>query len=67
VHATQGEHKETTHRATLRLDGQVRYGDALYASPSAAARAAVGRNMNGWWFWHFRHKGEWVRLRELRR
>lgn len=65
--ALRGTNRDTTHTAALRVDGQVSYGGALYTSPTAAARAAVGRAVNGWWFWHYKRDGEWVQLRELRR
>lgn len=63
----QGVHKDTTYRGVLRVDGQVRFGGELYESATAAARAAVGRSINGWWFWRMRHGGEWVRLSDLRK
>lgn len=64
--ALRGLHKGVTHRATLRVDGQVRYDGKLYGSVSAAARAAVGRHTNGWHFWRYKHNGEWRRLNQLR-
>jgi hypothetical protein len=45
----------------------VAYGGHVYASPSAAGKAVVGRAVNGWHFWRFRRDGEWVRLRELKK
>jgi hypothetical protein len=63
----RGALKGESYRATLRADGQVRYGKRLFKSPSAAATPATGRRKNGWWFWRVRKGGEWVRLRELRR
>ncbi|MEW5881008.1 MAG: hypothetical protein AB1761_11275 [Pseudomonadota bacterium] len=41
-------------RALLRRDGHIRFGRQLFESPSSAARAAAGRGMRGWAFWHFR-------------
>jgi hypothetical protein len=39
----------------------------LHLSPSAAAAAAAGRPMNGWFWWKFKtDDGKWVRLSELR-
>ncbi len=55
-------------RATLRKDGSIGFRNKLYDSPTGAARIATGRNCNGWEFWSYRNeKGEWVKLRELRR
>lgn len=55
-------------KATLRRDGRISYKKRLYDSPSAAASDAVGRNANGWHFWRYRDsRGEWVRLREMKR
>lgn len=65
--ALRGFYKGETYKATLRTDGQVRYKARLYSSPSAAARAATGRGLRGWWFWHARKGDEWVRLLKWRR
>lgn len=37
--------------ATVLSDGALDIDGARYATPSGAARAVVGRNENGWWFW----------------
>ncbi|MBS0325333.1 MAG: hypothetical protein JSS46_02155 [Proteobacteria bacterium] len=61
-----GYRKKRKFRASLRRDGHISYKGRLYESPSAAARAALGRGANGWSFWTFqRRPREWVRLREL--
>jgi len=36
----------------------VRYGDQLFASLSAAAKAVTGHSTNGWVFWHPAETGE---------
>ena len=55
-------------RALLRRDGYIRFGQQLFESPSSAAKAAAGRGMRGWLFWHFRNShGEWVKLDQLKR
>jgi hypothetical protein len=55
-------------RAVIRRDGQVRFDGTLYSSLSAAAVAALGRAVNGWWFWQVeRGKNNWIRLKEARR
>lgn len=55
-------------RASLRRDGHIRFGRQLFESPSSAAKAAAGRGMRGWAFWHFRDsRGEWVKLERLKR
>lgn len=53
--------------ASLRKDGHISYKGKLYESPTAAARAVVGRAANGWSFWHYKSGAEWVRLQEMRR
>jgi hypothetical protein len=64
----KGWYKQREYRAALRRNGQIFLNRRLYESPSAAASAARGRPTNGWWFWHFKNeKGQWVRLRTLKR
>lgn len=64
----RGERGETRYTATLRKDGQISYGGELFASPSMAGRAALGRNVNGWVFWKYRDgKKGWVLLNTLRK
>ncbi len=54
--------------AKVRKDGTVYYKGTSYNSPSSAATKALGYNSNGWWFWQFKNaKGEWVRLREMKK
>jgi hypothetical protein len=36
----------------------VKYGDQLFASLSAAAKAVTGHSANGWVFWHAAEAGE---------
>lgn len=55
------------YRATLRRDGTIQYGRRVFQSPSAAAKAALGRACNGWTFWHYRDgSGRWVALKNVR-
>lgn len=63
-----GVYKGEAYKATLLKDGHVSYGGQKYESPTAAARAVVGRQVNGWRFWQYRdpRKG-WVELNELRK
>lgn len=65
----RGVYKGKTYRARLRRDGQISCGGRLYATPAAAARAALGFGRNGWYFWQIRLSkgGPWERLRALRR
>lgn len=63
----RGEYKGQRYRATLRKDGHVSYDGTLYTSPTAAAKAVVGRTVNGWRFWTFRKGRAWVMLGDLRR
>lgn len=62
----RADYKGQRYTASLRKNGQVSYGGDLFESPSAAAKAIVGRAANGWHFWWFRRGREWLRLRELR-
>jgi hypothetical protein len=63
----RGWHRGYEYRAFLGMDGTIQYGNEQFESPSAAASAAVGRGMQGWWFWHYKSAaGEWTRLRTLK-
>ena len=63
----RGERGGVRYTATLRRDGQISYAGQLFASPSMAGRAALGRNVNGWVFWMYRDgKKGWVLLNTLR-
>lgn len=62
----RADYKGQRYTASLRKDGYISYQGNLYESPSAAAKAVVGRAANGWWFWHYKNGREWTRLRELR-
>ncbi len=55
--------KDQIFRAVIRRDGRVRFKGKFYSSLSLAAKAAIKRSTNGWWFWQIeRGKGNWVRL-----
>jgi len=57
-----------TYKASLHIDGTIRYKNGLYASPTAAGKKALGRICNGWWFWRYRNNlGKWVHLKNLRK
>ena len=63
----RGERGGVRYAATRRKDGQISYAGQLFASPSMAGRAALGRNVNGWVFWKYRDgKKGWVFLNTLR-
>lgn len=63
----RGERDGWEYRATLRKDGTIRYGDEVFETPNAAARAALKKPASGWRFWKYRDKdGEWVGLRNLK-
>ena len=57
-------HKGQPHTAVIveakdRPSGRaVKYGDQLFASLSAAAKAVTGHSTNGWVFWHHAETGE---------
>lgn len=63
----RADYKGQRYLGSLRKDGYVSYGGELYASPSAAAKAVVGRAANGWRFWHYKKGAQWVPLAELRK
>ncbi|HEV7280250.1 MAG TPA: DUF262 domain-containing protein [Pirellulaceae bacterium] len=42
--------KHATVSAAVLSDGRIDVAGAVYASPSDAAKAILGSNMNGWWF-----------------
>jgi hypothetical protein len=64
----KGTNKGKTFRATARRDGRVRYKGQTYSSLSLAAKAAIRRSVNGWWFWQIeRGKRNWVRLTKIRK
>lgn len=60
-------YKGKHHRASVHLDGAVHYKRRKYLSPSAAGKAAIQGECNGWVFWRYqRAPGQWVRLSTLR-
>jgi hypothetical protein len=64
----RGMNKGAIYKARLRKDGTVILGGKVYPSLSKAGSAAIGRPVNGWWFWTVeRGTGNWVRLVEIRR
>lgn len=69
VKKLRAQFKGETFRASVRLDGRIRFRGKLYPSPSKAAATAVGRRTcNGWAFWRYeRAPGDWVPLKELRK
>jgi hypothetical protein len=63
----RAKYKGKLRRAVVRRDGRIRYDGVVYDSPSAAAIAVIGRNVNGWAFWKYeRAPGDWVPLSMLR-
>ncbi|HEU4991135.1 MAG TPA: hypothetical protein VFT52_01385 [Luteimonas sp.] len=66
--ALKAEYKGKRYLATLRKDGFIACGGEKYPSPTAAAHRIVGRNVNGWRFWHYRNGAKgWVPLDQLRK
>jgi hypothetical protein len=64
----KGTNKSKTFTARARSDGKVRFKGRLYSSLSLAAKAAIKRSTNGWWFWQIeRGKGNWIRLTKIRK
>ena len=67
----QAEYKGETHKAELLdLDGNIKYGEQNYDSPSGAAKAVAvdWKAVNGWAFWQFydNERGQWKNIGELR-
>jgi hypothetical protein len=60
-------HNDKVYRARARPDGRIRYNGNLYSSLTLAAKAAIKRTVNGWWFWKVKRGGYWVRLTDIRR
>ena len=53
--------------ATLLPSGEIEFRGHVYATPSGAGRAARGRKVNGWAFWHYSvGNGYWMALDSLR-
>ncbi len=60
--------KRKTYWGILRRDGSVRCNGKKYDSPTAAARAIVGYNINGLRVWKYeRSPGDWVPLSTLKK
>ena len=53
--------------AILLADGSIEYQGEVFTSPSGAGKAALGRVVNGWWFWRAETEGGSKRLRRIRR
>lgn len=53
--------------ATLLEDGAIEFDGEVYTSLSGAGKAALGRIVNGWWFWSTQTEDGPKRLRKIRR
>jgi hypothetical protein len=62
----RGHYKGRDFKATLRRDGHVSFKGERFASPSAAAKKALGYGANGWQFWRYRVGRQWVALSNIR-
>lgn len=63
----QATNKDTTFRARALKNGKIRFNGKVYSSLSLAAKAAIGRTINGWWFWQIeRGRRNWVRLTRVK-
>ena len=68
VFRLSGRSKGKKFRASVRDDGSIRFQGKVYPSPSAAAVAATGYQVDGWHFWKYeRAPGDWIPLDELRK
>ena len=67
--ALQAEYKGKIYPAKLlSCRKRVRFGDEIYGSPSAAAKAIAGYSVNGWTFWLAQTSpGKWVTLKSLKK
>ncbi len=64
----QKVYKGKTYMASVLTDGTVVYNGQRFSSPSLAAATAIGRAVNGWWFWRYKNdEGKWVKLDALRK
>jgi len=60
-------YKGKTYYAVIRKSGSIGFRGKTFPSPSAAARAVIKRNANGWFWWKYEKAPEnWVRLGTLR-
>ena len=60
-------YKGKKYTAIVYQNGRIKLNGKLYDSPSGAGRGVRGRATDGWSFWRVRHKGELVKLKELRK
>jgi len=64
----KGWNGDWEYTASLRKDGTIQYDGKIYDTPNASARAALGKPVGGWRFWHFKNNnGDWVRLGSIKR
>jgi hypothetical protein len=64
----RGTLKGKIFRARVRPNGKIRFNGKSYSSLSVAAKAAIHRPTNGWWFWQVeRGRHNWVRLNKVRK
>jgi hypothetical protein len=64
----KSEYKGATYKAALLKSGHISYGGSNYDSPTAAAKAIVSHNVNGWHFWKYKNGSKgWVKLRFLKK
>lgn len=60
-------YKGTEYKAYLLSNGTIKFERKSYSSASAAAKAVVKRNANGWTFWYIKDaNGDWVRLSQYK-
>jgi hypothetical protein len=62
----RGFHNGKTYRARVLCTGWIDFDGNRFRTPSGAGRAARKRSTNGWNFWHFKRKREWVPLDRIR-
>jgi len=61
-------YKGKTYYAVVRKSGSIGFKRKTFPAPSAAARAVIKRNANGWAWWKYEEAPErWVSLGTLRK
>ena len=63
----RADYKGYRYSGSLRKDGHISYDGKLYKTPTAAAKAVVGRTVNDWQFWHYKKANLWVPLSDYRK
>lgn len=63
----RASYKGKVYQAKLKANASILYEGTEYKTPSGAAQAVVGRNVNGWTFWNYKNGGVWIPINNLRK